>query len=165
MRILHDWDDPDLYWIDAFKQGMKLLVYSACKLFHIRFSYIEDIYTQTDKYAETLVKLNSLVGVEGVFGIRDCVAEEKPNAVTYLKDSGQDVRKHIHILKKGPNRKRLWEPPLTQSMDTWHFDNDYYKGIKVKLKEGELPIFHVDRPSRLPTYIDFLYENRSELKK
>lgn len=69
MRILHDWDDPDLYWIDAFKQGTKLLVYSICKIFHIRFNYIEEIYTQTDKYAETLTKLNSLVGVEGVFEI------------------------------------------------------------------------------------------------
>jgi hypothetical protein len=140
-------------------------MYSVCKFFHIRIKYVEDIYTQTDKYVETLVKLNSLVGVEGVFGIRDCVAEEKRLTISYLKNSGQDVRRHIHVLKKGPNRKRLWEPPLNQSMDTWHFDSDYHNGVEVKLKEGELPVFHVDLPYRLSTYIDYLYKHRSELRQ
>jgi hypothetical protein len=50
-------------------------------------------------------------------------------------------------------------------MDTWDFDSDYHNGVEVKLKEGELPVFHVDLPYRLSTYIDYLYKHRSELRQ
>jgi hypothetical protein len=110
------------------------------------------------------MKLNEMLGVETVFGIRDVVSDAKPYMVDYLKEHGQDVRKHVHIGKHGPNRIRTWEPPLTQSMDTWHFDVDYYDGHPPTLKEGELPIWHIDRPYRFGTYIDFIYEMKQKEK-
>ena len=165
MKILFDWDDPDLNWVNSLKRGIELIVYGLCKPFGIRFKFIEEIYTETDKYVMTITKLNRLLGIDTIYGIRDCVSENKPHSVIFLKNSGQDVRRHIHIGKKGLDRQRLWEPSLTQSINTWHFAEDYHNGIKIKLKKGELPIFHIDRPYRLSTYIDFLYENRSELKK
>jgi hypothetical protein len=159
LRVLFDWDNPDLEPLYAVRRGVKLVVYGLCKLLGLRPGYVEEVYTETDRYAETIAKLNRMLGVETVFGVKDNVSEAKPSSLEYLRSSGHDVRRHIHIGKHGSGRRRLWEPPLTQSMATWHFDEDYYQGVRVELKEGELPIWHVDRPYRLATYIDFLYEN------
>jgi hypothetical protein len=49
-------------------------------------------------------------------------------------------------------------------VDTWDFEIKYYNGIKQELKEGELPVWHVDRPYRLVTYINFIYEMKGEKK-
>lgn len=165
VKVLFDWDNPDLDYVYALKRGIKLIVFSVCRPLGIRFKYIEEIYTETDRHAKTIAKLNEMLGVETVFGIRDIVSDAKPNVVKYLKDSGQDVRRHVHIGFRGPDRKRLWFPPLIQSMDTWHYEIQYFNGIRVKLKEGELPIWHIDRPYRLATYIDFIYEMKGEEKR
>jgi len=165
MKVLFDWDNPDLDYIYAMQRGIKPIVYSVCRVLHLRPKYVEEVYTETDKYVETVSKLNQMLGVETVFGIRDDVSKVKPRSVIYLREHEKDVRRHIHIGKRGPDRKRLWEPPLTQSMDTWHYDVDYYEGHKPILKEGELPIWHIDRPYRISTYIDFIYETKEKSKE
>lgn len=165
MKVLHDWDQPNLSGSYAIKRGIKLIIYGICKGIGVYPKYVEDIYRETDEYAVTLSRLDKLLGVEPIFGIQETVKYEKQETIDkYLSED--DVRKHIHIGKaSNPNRQRLWEPPLTQSKDTWHYDEDYYNGYEVALKEGELPVFHVDRPYRLQTYIKYLYEHRANLSK
>jgi hypothetical protein len=164
MKVLFDWDLPSLDYMYTLKRGIKLIIYSVCCVLHLRPKFLDDIYIETDKNAIAIMKLNEMLGVETVFGIRDVVSDAKPYMVDYLKEHGQDVRKHVHIGKHGPNRIRTWEPPLTQSMDTWHFDVDYYDGHPPTLKEGELPIWHIDRPYRFGTYVDFIYEMKQKEK-
>jgi len=164
MKVLIDWDNPNLDYMYAFKRGIKLILYSMCVLFHLRPKFLEDIYLETDKHIETIMKLNEMLGVETVFGIRDVVSDAKPYIINYLKEYNKDVRKHVHIGKYGPNRIRTWNPPLTQSIDTWDFEIKYYNGILQPLKEGELPIWHIDRPYRLSTYIKFVYEMKNREK-
>jgi hypothetical protein len=164
MKVLFDWDDPDLEPLYALKRGVKLIVYAFCKFLGLRPKYVEEVYLETEEYAKAISKLNRMLGVETVFGIKDNVAEAKPSSLRYLRASGNDVRRHIHIGKYGSDRRRLWEPPLTQSMDTWHFDQDYHKGVKVELKRGELPIWHVDRPYWFISYVNFLDENWDEIR-
>lgn len=160
-KVLFDWDNSDLDYIYAVQRGVKLIVYAVCKVLRLRPKYVEEIYTETDRYAEAVSKLNQMLGIETVFGIKDSVSKSKPRSVIYLKEH-DDVRRHIHIGKHGPSRQRLWEPPLTQSPDTWDFEIKYYKGLKPTLKEGELPVWHIDRPYRLATYISFVYETKEK---
>jgi hypothetical protein len=162
MKVLFDWDLPELDMKYCFSRGIKLVLFSFCTFLHLRPKFLEDIYLETDEYAKALIKLNEMLGVETVFGIRDVVSDAKPYMVNYLKDHNQDVRKHIHIGKHGPDRIRTWEPPLTQSMDTWDFEIKYYNGILQPLKDGELPLWHIDRPYRLQTYINFVYEMKNK---
>lgn len=49
-------------------------------------------------------------------------------------------------------------------MDSWDFEIKYFNGIKQPLKPGELPVWHIDRPYRIGTYINFIYEMK-ELEK
>jgi hypothetical protein len=72
------------------------------------------------------------------------------------------VRTHVHIGEiPDPNRIRTYEPldGLEHiSSNVWHYDTDYVSNQRPTLKEGEIPIWHVDRPQFLKHYIDFLYE-------
>jgi len=71
-----------------------------------------------------------------------------------------DIRRHVHIGESpDPERRRLWDPPLSQSEASWRFDRDYVtNGMKYILKRDEFPIWHVDKPHYLPFYIRYLYE-------
>ena len=112
------------------------------------------------EYMETLIKLDKLAGVISVFGIRDIIRERYGKGIDELAAKYDvDVRRHIHIgTAPDPDRQRVWDPPLIQSFDTWHFDRKWVKGIKTVLKPGELANFHIERPNELKNYIDYLYE-------
>jgi hypothetical protein len=165
LKVLFDWDIPDLDPLWAIKRGIRLVLFGCFNLIHIKPWFLKDMYKETDEYAIALTKLNELLDVDMIYGIRDNVLEEKRPLIESFKNSGKDVRRHIHIGKKGSNRKRLWEPPLNQSMDTWHYDADWEKGKKVLLKEGELPIWHFSAPHRMVNYVDFLCYNLKEKKR
>ena len=161
MKVLFDWDSPNLSGKWAIRQGLYLIVYGALKFLGIGFP--KEIANETDNYVSTILKLNDMLGVEMVIGIRDPVKTAKAETVKKLRDKGYDVRRHVHIGENSdPNRQRLWEPPLNQTPHTWRYDVDYIAGKHVKLLPGELPIWHFDRPYHLKNYIDFLY---NELRK
>lgn len=166
MQVLHDWDRIGINGVDATKRGISLLCYMLTRkipllnrisIFRENTKRLED---EKIAYMETLIKLDKLVGVISVFGIRDVIRERYGKEIDELETKyGVDVRRHIHIGKApDPKRKRLWVPPLTQSIETWHFDRKWVKGIKTILKSGELANFHVERPNELKNYIDYLYE-------
>jgi hypothetical protein len=165
MKILHDWDDPYLKWKRAALIGFKYLLYSLCTLLGIKLKFNDDIHNELRRYAETLAKLDKLVGVEPIFGIRDLIEEEYPEIKQSLSQYNVDIRKHIHIGEdyKSKDRKRIWKPPLNQPKHTWHYDTDYVKGREPELNPRELPIWHVDKPYYIKDYIDFLYERKDTI--
>jgi hypothetical protein len=166
MKVLHDWDR---LWIDggwALKRSISLFCYLLSRKLPIlrRIKYFhentERIQAEQLAYMETLIKLNKLSGVSSIFGIRDAIREKYGEEIDKLAlQYGVDVRRHIHIGEfPDPDRIRLYEPPLNQSKDSWHFDTKWARGEEVSLKSGELPIFHVDRPHHLAHYINYLFE-------
>jgi len=162
MRILHDYDDPNLSPNYAIKRGLKLIIYGIFKRFGLRPKFIQHIYDEVREYADTLIKLDKLVGVTPIMGIRDKVQDHYPNIMKELSEYGVDVRTHIHIGEiPDPNRIRTYEPITGLehiSSNVWHYDTDYVSKQRPKLKDGEIPIWHVDRPHFLKHYINFLYE-------
>ena len=95
-------------------------------------------------------------------GIGENVQDHYPDIMKKLGEYGVDVRTHIHIGESpDPNRIRTWRPINgleNISSNVWHYDTDYVLKQKPKLQQGEIPIWHVDRPHFLKYYIDFLYE-------
>ena len=88
---------------------------------------------------ETLIKLNKIAGVHGIFGIRDQIIEVYGEDIIDLQVKyGAEIRQHIHIGKNDdPYRIRSWIPPLPkQTHNSWHFDLNWAKGKEVKLKPG-----------------------------
>jgi len=166
MKVLHDWDR---LWIDggwALKRSISLFCYLLSKKIPIlrKIKYFhentEKIQAEQLAYMETLIKLNKLSGVSPIFGIRDVIREKYGKEIDELALKYKvDVRRHIHIGEiPDPNRTRLWEPPLNQSKESWHFDTKWANGEEVILKPNELPVFHVDRPYHLSHYISYLFE-------
>jgi len=166
INVLHDWDVLIIDGGWARKRGISLFCYWVAR----RFPFLQKIgwlrrnkekveYEQV-QYMATLIKLNRISGVHGIFGIRDQIIEKHGEDIIELQIKyGAEIRRHIHIGEPpDPERIRTWDPPLTQSPDTWHFDRDWVKGKEVILKPGELAIFHVDRPQYLRSYIDYLFE-------
>lgn len=166
MQILHDWDRIGINGYHATERGLSLLGYMLAR--KIPFLNRLSVFRENTKrledekleYMETLIKLDKLVGVISVFGIRDIIRERYGKGIDELAAKYDvDVRRHIHIGdNQDPRRKRLWDPPLNQSYDTWHFDRKWAMGIRTILKPGELANFHVERPYQLKNYIDYLYE-------
>jgi hypothetical protein len=162
MKVLHDYDEPYLSAKYAIRRGLKLILYGMCRFLGIRISLIDEIYQETRKNADTLIKIDKLVGICPIMGIRDKVVSHYPNIISELEKYGADIRTHIHIGKAPDiNRIRTWDPiddleNITSNV--WHYDKNYVLNKRPLLKEGELPIWHVDRPNWLKYYVDFLYE-------
>ncbi len=166
MKILHNWDSLTIEGGWVRRRCISLL----CYWFTRRFTFLqkigwlrrnfENVRGEQLRYMETLIKLNRIVGVHGIFGIRDQIKKLHGKEIEELQAKYEiEIRRHVHIGGiTDPERIRKWEPPLTQSPETWHFDVDWAKGKKVVLKTGELAIFHVDRPHYLHHYIDYLFE-------
>lgn len=166
LEVLFDWDDPNPNPVWSIKRGIKLILYGCFSLVHMRPKFLSDMYKETDEYAIAITKLNELLGVNMIYGVRDNVLKDKRSLIESFRASGRDVRRHVHIGEPpDPNRKRLWEPTLIQSMDTWHYDRDWIAGKKVQLREGEHPIWHFDTPYYFCGYIDFLYAKLKEEEK
>ena len=169
LTVLHDWDSDVLYGKRILLQG---IFSSVCVLavsfmpFLLRLKFFRDIHEEyrakKRRYLDTLSKLDSLIGVTPIFGIRDTVLVKYPDLRTY-----PNLRVHTHIGKApDPNRVRLWDPPLNQPSYTWHYDRDYVSGKTVLLKSRDTyPVWHVDNPQHLPDYIDFLYDVLCEGKQ
>jgi len=162
MRILHDHDDPYLRANYAIKRGVKLFIYGIFKHLGLKPKFLEPIYNEVREYADTIIKLDKLVGVTPIMAIREEVQDQFPDIMKELSEYGVDVRTHIHIGEPpNPNRIRTYAPldGLEQiSSNVWHYDTDYVSNQRPTLKEGEIPIWHVDRPQFLKHYIDFLYK-------
>ena len=166
MKVLHDWDR---LWIDggwAKKRGFSLLCYYLSRKFPVlsRIKYFrengEAIESEQMTYMETLIKLDKLSGVTPIFGIRDIIRTRHGNEIDELAIKYDlDMRRHIHRGEApDPARQRLWDPPLSQTRATWHFDTKWIRGERQDLAPGELPAWHVDAPHNLAHYINYLYE-------
>ncbi len=162
MKVLHDYDEPCLSGKYAIRRGLKLLLYGISRYLGLKPKMTEPIYNETRENADTIIKLDKLVGVTPIMGIRDKVQEYYPEIMTELEKYGVDVRTHIHIGKAPDvNRIRTWEPiegleKITSNV--WHYDKDHVLNKRPKLGDGEIPTWHIDRPNWLKYYVDFLYE-------
>lgn len=161
IKILHDYDDPYIRSNYAIKRGLKLLLYGIFKRLGLKPAFLEPVYNEVRENADILIKLDKLVGVTSIMGIKDGVQDEYPEIMKELGEYGVDVRTHIHIGEPpDPNRIRTYRPldGLEHiSSNVWHYDTDFVAGKRPILKEGEMPIWHVDRPHYLKHYIEFLY--------
>ena len=167
MKVLHDWDRLELSGRWALRRGVSLLLYALARKFNFlnRIKYfrknIKAIEAEKLAYMKTLIKLNTICGVRQIYGIRDIIKEEYGDEINALNlKYGLDIRRHIHIGENSdPNRIRMWIPPLYgQTRESWHFDTKFARGEKVVLKPEERPIFHVDHPYYLASYIDYLFK-------
>ncbi len=168
MRVLHDMDVPHWVTLRALKRGVKLVIFAISKMLGIRIRIVDDIYEEVRENVDVMIKLDKLVGVTSIMGIKREILDTYPNIMEDLKEYDIDVREHIHIGDKkyrpfgwrkysDPNRKRLWIPPLDQPKETWNYDSDYILGKRKLLKSGQLPLWHVDGMGYLKHYIIFLY--------
>jgi len=156
-RVLIDWDNPNIGGSWAIRKGLKLIVYGVLKGLGVK-SLPKEIERETDDYALMLLRINDMAGVETVVGVRDPVRSVKAETVEKMISLGYDVRRHAHIGEPpDPDRKRIWEPPLSQSPQTWNYDREYVAGNPVELAPDELPIWHVDTPYWAKHYVNFLY--------
>lgn len=171
VSVIHDWDSSTISGRKAIRRGISLVLYAISKVFPI-LNRIRRIERNNDAlelervdYMETLIKLDLLLGIDSIFGIRPGVMRRCGEEIKDLKELyGVDVRTHLHIgSPPDPGRKRLWIPSLSQSMKSWTFEKDYIEG-RGELEPGDLPIFHVDNPENLRYYIDYLYDERFEKK-
>jgi hypothetical protein len=162
MRVLHDYDEPHLSAKYAIRRGLKLILYGISKYIGFKIKITEGIYNETRENADTIIKLDKLVGITPILGVRDKVQEYYPDIMDELNKYGVDVRTHIHIGEAPDiNRIRTWDPieGLEKiSSNVWHYDKDHVLKRRPKLKDGEIPIWHIDRPNWLKFYVDFLYE-------
>jgi hypothetical protein len=160
IKVLHDFDSPFLSGRYALKRGIQLVLYAISKKikFLRRFDKIKDVYNETEKYAQTLAKLDKISNVQSFFGIHNNVRTIFPEFPKVLKQYDANIIEHWHELSNGSSISK-WNPPLCQRKETWHYDLDYKSKGKqvVKLEKDEMPIFHVDYPYLLECYIDWLY--------
>lgn len=161
MRVLHDWDR--VHRSGLRNRGLSLLCYCLSKKYPVfkRIKRVQENHDQVEheqlQYAETLVKLNLLLGVDQVFGVRLPVMDHFP-IVELLEGYGVDWRTHVHLGEYPcPDRERMWFPHLEVPRSSWSFDVDWIKDVTVKLGKGPA-IWHVDRPENLRYYIDWLYK-------
>ncbi len=161
LTVLHDWDSDTLYGKRILLQGIlsSVIILAVTFIpFLLRVRFFRDIHekyrAKKRRYLDTLSKLDTLIGVTPIFGIRDTVLAKYPDLKTY-----PNLRVHTHIGKApDPNRVRTWNPPLNQPSYTWRYDMNYVMGKPVLLKSRDTyPVWHVDYPQHLPHYIDFLY--------
>ncbi len=160
MNVLHDWDNPYRSGRWCIRRGVQLIIYALSKRIKIlrKMSMVKEMYTELYNNAITLAKLDRLVKVHGIFGVKDSVVHEFPTIEEDINSLKLEYRRHIHV--DYPRAVRWWEPPLSQREVTWRYDQkyrDHGRNIPIKLKPGELPIFHVDYPNFIPLYIDWLY--------
>ena len=168
MKVLHDWDSSTISGRKAMHRGISLVAYAISKVFPwlnlIRRIERNNKGLELERifYMKTLIKLDLLLGIDPIFGIRDEVSSIYIEEILDLKEKfGLDIRKHFHIgSPPDPDRIRGWDPPLSQSMKSWTFEKDYIEG-RGELEPGDLPIFHVDNPENLRYYIDYLFEVRA----
>ena len=165
MKVLHDWDSVTLSGRKALTRGVSLIVYAITKVIPIlnRSKWVDRNNRKHEAlrlaHLETLIKLDELVGITPIFGIRDPVIIEYLDELVQIRlKYGVDMRHHYHRgSPPDPDRIRGWDPPLSQSRRSWNFERDYIEG-RGTLETGDLPIFHVDNPENLRHYIDYLYE-------
>lgn len=162
MKVLHDWDGSVYI---PFKRIIQLILYSLSFIIIPlrKLKIVKEYLDEQRKYVDTIIKLDRLVNVTPILAVKDSLFERYPRLCKKLREKyGEiDIRIHIHIGKcyRDPNRIRLWIPDLEQSENTWKYDYKYAIEKKlILLKDNELPIWHIDNPSYLYRYIDWLYE-------
>ena len=153
LKILHDFDNayPSGRW--ALKRGLNLIMYALSRWLPFLKRLSMGIYMENYRNALTLLALNDLAGVRGVFGINDRVAAEFPNLRKDLDYLGASTVRHWHAGKDDPH----WDPELNISRSQWWFDQEYAAGKRTPSAD-EWIVFHCDYPHLLPTYIRCLHE-------
>lgn len=153
LRVLHDFDNayPSGRW--ALRRGLDLIVYAFSRRLPFLRRLCENIYHENYDYAFTLVALNDLVGVRGLFGINDRVIEKYPNVRLELEALGARTIRHWHAGLDNPH----WDPELDVSREQWWFDQEYAAGKRTP-NATEWIVFHCDYPPLLPAYINCLHE-------
>lgn len=166
LTVLHDWDDPS----PNRRRGFLVEAVFNLKVgLAVRFPFLREVFNEAYQdaclmkvnYLNTLLRLDELVGVTSIIGLKDDVVEEYPEILNVLRAGGVDVRLHYHIGKdfKDSNRKRTWDPPLNQPRYTWHYDTNWVNGKQELLKQSDTyPIWHVDHIQYLQNYIEFLHK-------
>jgi hypothetical protein len=153
LKVLHDFDNayPSGNW--ALKRGMRLILYAASRRLPFLKRFCRDIYNENYDNAFTLLALNDIAGVEGLFGINDRVAATFPNLRKELDSLGARTIRHWHAGLNNPH----WEPELNIARSQWWFDQEYAAGKRTP-SAGEWILFHCDYPQLLPAYIRCLHE-------
>jgi hypothetical protein len=153
LKILHDFDNayPSGRW--ALKRGLRLVLYAFSRFLPFLKHFCSDIYRENYDNAFTLLALNDLVGVEGLFGINDRVAAEFLNLRKELGSLGARTIRHWHAGTDAPR----WDPELDVSRRQWWFDQEYAAGKRTPSTDDWI-VFHCDYPHLLPAYISCLHE-------
>ena len=161
MKILHDYDNayPSGRW--ALRRGCQLVLYALSRKFSFLRRYCEDVYDECFQYAETLARLDNLLGIRSIFAFKDGAFSRKDfkrlSTVTELVSaSGHEMRKHWHVSKVEVH----WEPELNIPRQDWWFDKNYAKQT-VQRPKGDYAVFHADYPELLGHYIRFLSEMKA----
>jgi len=158
IRVLHDFDSSFLSGRYALKRGLKLVVFALSKWMPFLRPFVKDVYEESYRYCLTLAKLDKLVGVESVFGLRKEVEDRFPELRSSLQEMGFKVHGHSHLSKTDV----IWDPPLDVASRYWFFDQKYATGEMQPTEETEWAVFHADYPHLLEHYIKFLCESRSK---
>ncbi len=153
LKVLHDFDNayPSGRW--ALKQGLSLVLYALSRWLPFLKPLSEDMYEENYRNTFTLLALDQLAGVKGIFGINDRVAAQFPNLRKDLESLGASTIRHWHAGVENPH----WEPELNVPRSQWWFDQEY-ADAKRRPDANEWIVFHCDYPHLLPAYIRCLHE-------
>lgn len=154
--ILFDYDSDTLSGRKALKDGLNLIMFAIFKFFKIK--PMVNFLMLCDNYAFTIIKLNKMLGIKTIIGIKSNLDKtELINKLTKI-DANIDVRMHVHVgVMNDKNKLRLWYPPLNQTKNSWNFEREYCNNGFPKLGANDIPVFHFDNPHHLNNYISFLY--------
>lgn len=157
IRILHDYDNPYPRRSTAIRLGIKLILYGLFNKISIKINFINEIYDLARNELDLMIKLDKIIGVYSIIGIKNGIELYYPNIFHDLKKYKVDVRKHFHEGDRlDPKRIRKWDPSLNLPIYNWKYDKKYVAGKKVMLNNTDIPIWHANG-FNLSNYIDFLY--------
>jgi hypothetical protein len=153
--VLHDFDNPYVSGTWALRRGLALIIYALSRKLTFLRRFCRGMYQENYAYAKTLLALDQLLGIQGVFGINDHVEKEFPGLSKMLAVRGARTVRHWHVSKDEVH----WEPELNVPRTQWWFDQEYVQG-QHSPKPDEWIVFHCDYPHLLPYYVRCLHELR-----
>lgn len=157
IRILHDFDTPHPRRSKAIRLGLKLIFYGLLNKINIKINFVDEIYDLARNELDLMIKLDKILGVCSIVGIKKEIETSYPNIFSELEKYNVDVREHFHEGDRlDPKRIRKWEPPLNLPIYNWNYDKLYVAGEKVMLNNTDIPIWHANG-FNLSNYINFLY--------
>ncbi len=157
IRILHDYDNPYPRRSAAIKLGIKLILYGLLNKISIKINFINEIHDLARSELDLMIKLDKIVNVYSIIGIKKEIELAYPDIFNDLKKYEVDVREHFHEGDRlDPKRIRRWEPPLNLPIYNWNYDKKYVGDEKVMLNSTDIPVWHATG-FNLSNYVNFLY--------